>query len=164
MDVVSYGTLGSTVESAEITDGSIVPADLNTLSFPLITSHFMWSWNPTLVSYTTTEINDSNSFTGFYLETSNTQNGEIHYNINARAGTYDLTLLFNDGGDCAIASVYVDDDLQGTIDLYGSSGKNQTDVVSVTLVDGEQTIKLKGATKNGSSTGYVMRLQGFKIE
>lgn len=109
----------------------------------------------------------SNQYATFgWINSSDTQNDEVIYNVFLAAGTYSLrTMMFKYTGQ-GIVSVYLDATIVGTIDGYSASvGYNVFDTITGITVaaDGLYSLKLKMATKNGSSSGYLLGLSGLAL-
>jgi len=165
VNIVSFGQLGSSIETAELTDGSVTAAKLATSAFSYPDERFYWSRDATLVTFTSTVVIDATNVMCHYNETSGAQNGELQFNVFARAGTYDLILYHVTANSNGIYTIYVDDDLQGTIDGYSAgTTQNVASTQSITLNDGLNVIKFKCPTKHASSSDYVFRTVGFKLQ
>lgn len=110
-------------------------------------------------------ITTSQAYCFAFYNSSDAQNDEISFKIFAEAGNKTLEILCVTSGGYAIATVYLDDVEQGTIDLYSSSTKyNKKKTLAVTVVGtGEHTIRFKAATRNGSSTGWILALTWLRI-
>lgn len=75
------------------------------------------------------------------------------------AGTYTLRLIHSKESTGGIATVSFNGSAIGTtIDMYAASSSNNniTDITGIALAAGRQAVRLTGATKNASSTGYRM--------
>lgn len=89
---------------------------------------------------------------------STAQNHEIAWDQPLAAGTWDVHVLFFRATLLGIATVTFDATSVGTIDMYGSSQSNTVGSITGITVSttGKVRIKLKGATKNASSSGYAL--------
>ncbi len=108
----------------------------------------------------------SNQILGYYwYNNSGNQNDEIEYEIFAEAGVKTFSLLGTKQTDAGIITVYLDGTSIGTIDQYaGSAEWNNIFTLSPTVVDTKiHSLKLKAATKNGSSSAYYIYITGARI-
>lgn len=89
---------------------------------------------------------------------STAQNDEIGCDVVLAAGTWSIFLLHFRHTSTGIATVSLDGSSVGTIDTYGSSLASQVgSITGITVATtGKKALKLKGATKNGSSSGYAL--------
>ena len=104
-----------------------------------------------------------------YLLTSNAppaQNDEIEYYLFAQEGEKTLSILGSKALNSGIATVYLDDIIQGTFDGYGPGVTlNIFFTLPVTVVNTKtHSLKLKMATKNASSSGYKLSLTALWIK
>ena len=102
----------------------------------------------------------------FYLGNSSKDlNDEIHYPIFAKAGSRTLQIMGKRSSDNGILSVYLDDALKGTIDLYRSMTLyNSFSPLALTLsVTKMYTLKLKVTDKNASSSNYAFFITWIRI-
>lgn len=155
-------TLGSSIETAELTDGNVTTAKLHADTQALITNRSYWSsmasdYNTT--NTTPTHTNTSSQRWYYHLHTPN-QNDELTYEVFLKAGTYKLQIYGVQSGDGGIITVYLDAASQGTLDQYngGANYNHQGEVTLTPASDGFYTLKLAAETKNSSSSGYLMRL------
>lgn len=97
---------------------------------------------------------------------SGAQNDELNWDVLVSAGTWSLDMLFRGENTRGIATFSLDDGAGsfttvGTIDTYRASslnGQGGTIVgISVTGPAVNRRLKMKGATKNASSSGYVLQ-------
>lgn len=91
---------------------------------------------------------------------SSAQNDSASFGFAVPAGgTYTIEIIAESGGDSAIADITIDGGASvGTADLYGAGAPLRRTIPGVVLTPGTHTLKLTGSTKNGSSSGYLMRL------
>jgi len=118
--------------------------DLN----PLTGSHGNTNW-------TTMNI-DAAEIWAADIESSGAQNDEIYWDLGISGGTWDFSLLHHKGSNRGIYTVSIDGSSIGTIDGYnGSPSKNIISVITgASITAGKRRLKLKMATKNGSSSNY----------
>lgn len=92
--------------------------------------------------------------------TSSAQNDSASFGFAVPAGgTYTFEVIAESGGDSAIADITIDGGASvGTADLYGAGAPLRRTITGVVLTPGNHTLKLTGSAKNGSSSGYLMRL------
>ncbi len=108
---------------------------------------------------------DNTEIFGGDMETSGAQNDEIYWDIGISGGTWDFTLLHYKGTNRGIYTVSIDGSSIGTIDGYnGSALRNSLDTLTgISIADGKRRLKLKMATKNGSSGGYFGTAQAWQF-
>lgn len=96
---------------------------------------------------------------GWY-NSSSAQNDALTYTLFMAAGTYAVTFRGRKSSNLGIITVYLDTVSQGTVDYYAASIAYA--VLSVTGIvvaaGGSHAIQIKVATKNGSSSNYLMNL------
>jgi len=102
-------------------------------------------------------------FHGQDIQSGGAQNSEIYWDIGISAGTWDLQLTHSKGPNRGIYTVTLDATSWGTIDGYAASGsgveQTRSALTSQTATGGKQRLKLKMATKNGSSSSYFGTIQ-----
>lgn len=110
--------------------------------------------------------------TASWLETSNTQNAEIRYKIYLDAGTYTFNNYYRTGSDKgSVTWGFIDEQgvtttVGSSTDLYVASGSSQitVNVTGITFANGGYyKLWFKAATKNASSTGYILPYFGSQI-
>lgn len=94
----------------------------------------------------------------------NNQNGAFAYDVILAAGTWDVHFWVRRSTNTAIVTVQFDGVDKGTSDTYnGSADMSQRSVTGITqATTGKVRVNFKAATKNGSSSSYVMNI--FCIE
>lgn len=92
--------------------------------------------------------------------TSGAQNDSATFRFYVSAsGTYSIFLWTERGPDSAIATVAVDGDSVGTVDLYAVSGSPFYSAIGgVVIASGVHSLTLTAGSKHASSSGYLMRL------
>jgi hypothetical protein len=109
---------------------------------------------------------DTGALHNGYCRSSGAQNAEKTWDVVLPAGTYTVESLFRHLDSRGIAHIYIDSVQQGTIDTYNASNTyNQLGSVTgvVIAADGTYELKIKMATKNGSSSGYYGELSSVKL-
>ena len=111
-------------------------------------------------SYT---VNTSYEFARYASISSPAQNDIYEASFLLKAGSYNLTLVYDKGTTRGIASVFLDDSLLGAIDCYNSStvAVNRTSYTITVANSGAHTLKIKMLSKNASSTGYAFNCSGI---
>lgn len=108
---------------------------------------------------TWTQTIDTSKMFNFYLHNAGgVQNDEIYFPVFLAKGTYTLTMVSNKSTNLGIFTFSLDDAEIGTIDMYnGSPITNQiSTIANITVTESKlYNLKLKLATKNASSTGYL---------
>lgn len=141
----------------------------NTPDVPTSLSHFYGygakAYNGTQDKTFSYTVNTSYEFARYASISSPAQNDIYEVSFLLKAGSYNLTFVYDKGTSRGIASVYFDDALLGTIDAYAGSSAavNRTSFTLTVPANGTHTIKLKMLGKNASSTGYVFNCSGFFI-
>ena len=102
----------------------------------------------------------------FTYNASAAQNDEIEYSLFAEAGAKTLYLLCYTSGNRGITHVYLDDVLQGEIDMWSNAPTpNVHQSLAMTVVGTKQhSLKLKMATKRPVSTGYILSITYVRIK
>ena len=86
-------------------------------------------------------------------------------NFCVAAGTYTFYCHYTQQTVAGIASVYVDNVLKGTIDMYGGASFNTLGTVALgALTAGPHTLKIVAASKNGSSSNYYLEITDLWIK
>jgi hypothetical protein len=97
---------------------------------------------------------------------SGAQNDEINFNVVLGPGTWTVEIIHHKAPDVGIYSVQLDGVEKGTIDGY-DSGTVRNVYSSVTGIvigtGGKYQLKLKMATKNGSSSSYIGSISGVYL-
>lgn len=90
-------------------------------------------------------------------ESTNAQNNEISTDIWLDDGTYKYAQVHFKDSNRGIYSVQLDAVEQGTIDGYsaGTVLNTYSEITGISITKGLKVFKLKMATKNGSSSGYI---------
>lgn len=123
---------------------------------------FNGAWANT--NWSTITLNTAYAMNGI-KESTGAQNAEIIWPVTLSAGTWTFELLHSKNTDVGIYTVYLDDTSIGTIDGYAADTKNQVGTitsVSVTAT-GRYMLKIKMATKNGSSSNYFGRIHHVRL-
>jgi hypothetical protein len=109
----------------------------------------------------------SNSIFNCYTFTDGVQNRYLEWTVFIAAGTYTLRTAYRASTSYGIASISIDGGaaLGTTIDCYAGSATNNnvTDIAGIALTAGRHTIRFTAATKNASSSNYVLGLHGFTL-
>lgn len=103
---------------------------------------------------------------GFVSRSGGSQNDEIVFPIFLSAGTWTFSMLHQKNTDVGIYSVQFDTVEKGTIDGYdGGQQLNQIGTVTGITVSAPAKIalKLKMATKNGSSSSYYSAVTAIRL-
>lgn len=103
---------------------------------------------------------------GNFYNSSALQNDEVNYPIFLEIGTYSIALAHSKNSDHAIATLSIDAGIVGTIDFYNATDlQGQISTINNIAITtrGLKTLKIKAATKNGSSTGYLLSLQAIYL-
>jgi len=108
-------------------------------------------------SYTTSQESDELSG-GIFRPGTGAQNDEYTCDFQFQTGTYKVAQIGEKNTNRGIASIQLDDVEQATIDWYnGASASGQyQEVTGIALTAGLKVAKTKGATKNASSSAYVL--------
>ncbi len=109
---------------------------------------------------------DTGALHNGYCRSSGAQNDEKTWDVVLPAGTYTIECMFRHLDSRGIAHIYIDSAQQGTIDTYNASNTyNQLGTVTgvVIAAGGTYELKIKMATKNGSSSGYYGELGSAKL-
>lgn len=112
-------------------------------------------------------VRDGDNQFGGYIKSNGVINAEVEYLFGCPAGTYDLTLAHQKGGNNGIYSFYIDGVLQGsTIDGYNASTlDNQTTTISVVVSSsGGHTLRVKMASKNASASAYEASISHIRLK
>ena len=128
-------------------------------STPDATPQGTWTLNvPTDIDSTRVVLNGMSNSAG-------AQNDEIAWDHVLGAGTWDIHMWVRKSTNTGIVTVLIDGVSAGTADTY--SGSPIGDKVSVTGVtvasSGKKRISFKVATKNGSSSAYVLNLMAVEL-
>ncbi len=91
-----------------------------------------------------------------YFNSTAADGDEIHFSGFMGAGTYTLKLLAAQRTDNGIVKIYIDGDLVGTFDKYGSTDNNKiyTQASIVVAASGVKDIKMVVDGKHASSTNH----------
>jgi hypothetical protein len=97
-----------------------------------------------------------------------TQNGYFEYTPYLRRGTYTLRVIYRVGTSRGIITLSFNGVAHGTtIDAYsgGAAANNVATITGIAFTATQtQTIRLSALTKNASSSGYVMQIQGLHLQ
>jgi hypothetical protein len=120
-------------------------------------SHGNTNWNTANV--------DNSEIYVIDLESSGAQNDEIYWDLGISGGTWDLTMLHYKGPNRGIYTVSIDGSSIGTIDGYAAgTTRNQFDTITgASITAGKRRLKLKMATKNGSSSSYFGTMTAIQM-
>jgi len=102
----------------------------------------------------------------FIYNTSTALNDEIEYEIYAKSGKRTLELAGFTAEYGGIVSIYLDDILQGEIDLYTASETlNTTKTLAIAVVGSKvHSLRIKVSGQNVASTGYYLVLTWIRIK
>lgn len=121
-------------------------------------------WGP-YASATGTWSRTGYEFFSFYGAILNTgvQNDELMWPVVLAAGTWTFTILGSTDTDRAISTLKLDGTDSGTADWYSASlTKAAKSITGVSVASsGKKELKLVAATKNGSSSSYVLNLSAI---
>lgn len=139
----------------------------NTPDIPANLSHFYGygarAYNGTQDKTFSYTVNTSYEFARYASISSAAQNDVYELSFILKAGSYNLTFLYDKGTTRGIASIYLDDSLIGSIDCYNGStvAVNRTSYIITISKSGVHTLKIKMLSKNASSTGYAFNCSGI---
>jgi hypothetical protein len=105
-------------------------------------------------------LNASQFLGGYFANSPSAQNDEIHFRAFLNAGTYIITLFYAQNIDSAVCTVKVSGTPVYMVDFYGPLLFNQiarSTPISLTT-SALHTIAIVAATRNGSSTGWSLRI------
>jgi len=169
---VSVGTGVTSIVSGNITDQRIIAK----FQFPdlLATADNILPWLididplPSGVANTTFDglAQDTNMLYNGYKYTT-TQNSSITFNIMLAAGVWDMQTIHNSDSDQAIATFKLDGVTIGTIDHYAGGFANnvRASITSIQVAtSGKKVLTITNPTKNGSATGYGLRIQHIQFK
>ena len=94
-------------------------------------------------------------------------NDEISFTLGLEAGTYSVGFLYHQGTDRGITTVTLAGTSLGTFDGYnGTSSLNliKTFTGAVVTTGGSNTLDLKVASKNASSTNYRLLVSAITLQ
>ena len=158
----NFQILSQHTHTGEIGEGSaVISGDSSESVLPQVQVLARFPKSTTGFTYSTS----SNYRLGFVAQSS-AQNDEIVFPVGLQAGTYRLEFLYGKGSNCGIATFYLDATSLGTIDTYNAatSYNDASAITSITVAtSGWYDFKIKMATKNGSSSGYVCRWQAVNL-
>jgi len=102
----------------------------------------------------------------FLYNESNTLNDEIEYEIYAKSGTRTIELLVVITDSCGVISIYIDNVLQGSVDLYSATHKTDTNkTIGIEVVGSKpHSLKIKVTGKNVASSGYNAPITHIRIK
>lgn len=102
---------------------------------------------------------------GFYNSTS-AQNDAFSYNVILAAGTWDCNMWVRKSTNTAIITLNMDGVSQGTVDTYAASvAYAQVAITGFTVsATGKKVMQFKAATKNASSSNYLIELFGIEFQ
>lgn len=139
------------------TDGVVVGAGDGSASTPWRIEVAPWTPPSAQTNWTSITV-DTGSIGNAAINSSGAQNDEIGWDVLVGAGTWNIDIIHTLAASRGIYNVYLDSDLVGTIDGYGSTAlRNQRgSVVGVVVATtGKKRLRLRMATKNATSTGYL---------
>lgn len=147
--VVDLAAIGTTVDS-------LLPwlVDIDVFMTPIS----QVNWNTLVVD--TTAIHQGE------IQSTGVQNAEINWDVVLGAGTWTLELMYVRGSAGGIFTVTVGAVSAGTVDSYNASlaPNIRTALTAIaTPTTGKYRVKLKMATKNGSSSNYFGTLQHVQL-
>jgi len=101
-----------------------------------------------------------------FFNNSKALNDELDFDIFAETGNKVLHVLHVTGTDAAIASFYLDDVFQDTIDFYTAGPLyNQTYYIGLNVVGtGLHSLRVKATSKSQSSSAYAIYLTHLRIK
>ena len=108
---------------------------------------------------------DNTEFYAGDIESSGAQNDEIYWDLGISGGTWDFDLLHFKGPNRGIYTVSIDGTSAGTIDGYVAiaTRNNHGIITGISITAGKRRLKLKMATKNGSSSSYFGTVQHIQL-
>ena len=115
--------------------------------------------NPSASSGTVT-VSADNTIFGAYRVFTSAQNNYLEYPVLLAAGTWKVNFYSTRGTDRSIITISIDGSDVGTVDAYGSTQINTPYTLgSITIAtSGIKLLRFTAATKNASSSGYIMML------
>jgi hypothetical protein len=166
-----FSPLGTSIENAEITDGTIAEAKLAAALQTKVNDkgcgHIIISlFKPSAVIQGTWDNSiQTSTINGYYIrnETSHADGDEINYKVYLAAGTYVLLVLYRKSNDAGILDVKLDTvDILSALDTYdaGTTFNNISETTGITVsTAGIKTLQLVVDGKNGSSSNYKLHIQ-----
>jgi len=111
------------------------------------------------------DIDSTQITTAARYNTNTDQNDEISWDHVLAAGTWDIHVWVRKSSNTAILTVLIDGVSVGTADTYAASPTGaQVSVTGATVaLTGKKRITFKAATKNASSSDYVMNLMTVEL-
>lgn len=103
---------------------------------------------------------------GIVYNTTGAQNDEAGWDLTLAAGTYKFSYVHWKANDEGIATVLLDGVSVGTVDAYNSSQvKNvYSEITGITVAtSGKHRLTLKAATKNASSSNFIVSMQAVQL-
>ncbi len=83
----------------------------------------------------------------------------ISYKVSLGAGTYSLRMIYEKNSDAPIVDFDIDATEVGSVDTYGSGNNHEDTTTGIVIADsGLKTLKVRADGKNGSSSGYELRI------
>jgi len=110
------------------------------------------------VNFNSNSAGNTNNLYSALRISSGAQNDEINFEVLLGAGTWTFELIHEKNTNVGIYSVQLDGVEKGTIDGYAASQTRdvRSQITSITVATTDvYTLKLKMATKNGSSSSYL---------
>ena len=155
---LNVGTSAGTVaagDDSRFTDRSFLPA---TIMVPAVVA-------PSATSGAWTQAYTAGQMFGVAASGPNTQNAYIEWPVSLAPGTYTLRFIHSKNTNMGIATVSLNGSSVGTIDCYAgsSTSNNVTDLTGITVAGGTTLVRFTAATKNASSSGYVLFFPGFSL-
>lgn len=108
----------------------------------------------------TVTVSADNTIFGAYRVFTSAQNNYLEYPVLLAAGTWKVDFYSTRGTDRSIITISIDGSDVGTVDAYGSTQINTPYTLgSITIAtSGIKLLRFTAATKNASSSGYIMML------
>lgn len=160
---VATGTDAGTgeIHKAEWNAGHTVSGEIENWTLDILVASGMSSGD---TNWHGSSFNDALYYGGYDYESTVGQNDEIYWDVGLSGGTWDFQLIHNTGPNRGIYTVSIDGSSIGTIDGYTASGIGaakftKSQITGVSITAGKRRIKLKMATKNGSSSAYFGTIQ-----
>lgn len=100
-----------------------------------------------------------------FQNTSAAQNDAVSWDVTLSPGTWNAAIWVRKSTNTGIITLLLDGVSMGTVDTYnGSVAYAKVTITGFTVtVTGHQTLQIKMATKNGSSSGYVVAMFGISL-
>lgn len=166
-NISSYNALGTTIETSEVTDGSITLAKIDPSVMPLTayTGTYSSTDDDTKLSY----VAGSGPRQGGYIQSLTTSGVTCNLNFEFNLPAGDFTIIVEYGKQIGGGNfdIELDTTKQGaTVDTYnGSTTWNNTVERNITVsTAGTKTINVKNlGTKNASANNYINMIQEVRV-